>query len=504
MFFRNIKGQSLKKLSKEELINELTTERNILQAILAAMPVGIFITDDNGQVIQVNGLVEQIMGGPMPKCDTIADYAVFQGWCSQTGKKIEPDKWSLIRAITKGETSVGEIIDIRRFDGTWGSIINSASPIKDDEGNIIGGVVVIQDNTEQRQREKELIQRRDSLERLAAQKMNDLFQFQMTLDNIPDSFIILDQNWRFVYMNRAVYERLGLKQNQLKSKKFWTMWPIASADAELLKKVMEKREATILETPLANGEWCEMCIYPSDAGETLVYARDITARKKMVQELSRLDKLNVIGQMAAGISHEVRNPLTTVRGFLQLFLNKSVYEKDKEVIQLMISELDRANGIITEFLSIAKDKRVDKKIQSIDEIIINMKPLLEAMTLEAGQNISFELNGCQPLNLDDKEIRQLLLNLIRNAIEAMPKKGRIFVKTECVEKDIILSIRDQGKGISPEVLSKIGTPFFTTKDQGTGLGLSTCYGIASRHNAKIDIDTSSRGTKFIIRFNTAF
>ncbi|MHB1126144.1 MAG: ATP-binding protein [Bacillota bacterium] len=102
--------------------------------------------------------------------------------------------------------------------------------------------------------------------------------------------------------------------------------------------------------------------------------------------------------------------------------------------------------------------------------------------------------------MDDKEIRQLIINLARNGLEAMPPGGVLTIRTYLEGKEVVLAVEDRGKGISSEVMNKIGTPFFTTKDNGTGLGLAICYSIASRHNATLKIETSPEGSAFFVRF----
>lgn len=227
---------------------------------------------------------------------------------------------------------------------------------------------------------------------------------------------------------------------------------------------------------------------------------DITERKKMEQQLYRLENLNTIGKLAAGISHEIRNPLTTIRGFLQMLSNKKEYATDKNIFHLMISELDRANSIITEFLSLSRNKPSELKMQSLNNIIETLAPLLQADALEMNKYIAFQLSDIPDLPLNDKEIRQVILNLVRNGLEAMESKGKITICTRVEDRQVILSISDEGPGIPADLLDKIGTPFFTTKENGTGLGLAICYSIIERHNGKIEIDTGSNGTTFSIVF----
>lgn len=233
---------------------------------------------------------------------------------------------------------------------------------------------------------------------------------------------------------------------------------------------------------------------------SVVIIRDVSGRKKMEKEMARLDRLNIIGQMAAGIGHEIRNPMTAIRGFLQILESKPECEKYKEYYHLMIGELDRANSIISEFLSMAKNKPVELRKQNLNTIIEALRPLITADALAAGKRIIFKLGQVPDSLFNEKEIRQLIFNLVRNGIEETPAGGTLTVETYAAGDEIVLSVRDQGKGIDPEVLEKIGTPFFTTKDHGTGLGLATCNSIAARHNATIKIDTGSSGTTFFVRF----
>jgi signal transduction histidine kinase len=110
------------------------------------------------------------------------------------------------------------------------------------------------------------------------------------------------------------------------------------------------------------------------------------------------------------------------------------------------------------------------------------------------------LSDTPEINLDEQQIRQLVLNLVRNGIEAMSNHGELMIKTSMQQDQVVLSIKDQGNGIPPDVLEKLGTPFFTTKDHGTGLGLAVCYRIAESHNARIAIKTDQKGTTFVVSF----
>ncbi|MFA4885761.1 MAG: ATP-binding protein [Desulfotomaculaceae bacterium] len=236
----------------------------------------------------------------------------------------------------------------------------------------------------------------------------------------------------------------------------------------------------------------------SAGGDTFQYKTvitDITERK-----LSYLDRLNLVGEMAAGIGHEIRNPMTTVRGFLQLYREKDALTQYKGSFDLMIDELDQANSVITEFISLARNKMVDLKIKNLNKILENLFPLIQEDAMVLNVNINMQMEDIPELCLDEKDISQLILNLVRNGIEAMASGGNLTIRTYADSQEVVLSVQDQGSGIEPGMIEKIGTPFFTTKDYGTGLGLAVCYSIAARHNAVINVETSPAGTTFFVRF----
>jgi signal transduction histidine kinase len=223
-------------------------------------------------------------------------------------------------------------------------------------------------------------------------------------------------------------------------------------------------------------------------------------KQKVEVELARLDRLNVIGELAASIGHEVRNPLTTVRGYLQLFQRKQEYGPHNTQFTLMIEELDRANAIITEFLSLAKNKRLDFAPATLNGIIASLFPLLQADAIREGKEIILDLGETPSIMVDSNEIRQLILNLIRNGLDAMKPGGVITIAVASDSDGVVLSVRDAGEGIPPAIFENLGAPFLTTKENGTGLGLTVCYKIVERHNGIIEVKTGLQGTTFAVRF----
>lgn len=258
-----------------------------------------------------------------------------------------------------------------------------------------------------------------------------------------------------------------------------------------------------------NTIWVEQTcvpIYDNDgnllASEGII--RDITSRKSLEQIALRVDRLNTVGEMAASVAHEIRNPMTTVRGYLQLLVNKKEFSLYRDRFELMIQELDRTNSIIKEYLGMAKEKRTNLKKCSLNSIIKSLLPLIQAEAIASAADVTLDLSEIPELQLDENEIRQLLLNLVRNGLEAMPTGGSLNICTLMDKEKVILSVSDKGSGIPDHVLNNLGKPFLTTKDNGTGLGLPMCYRIAQRHQADIQVKTSNQGTTFYIRFSVAY
>lgn len=227
---------------------------------------------------------------------------------------------------------------------------------------------------------------------------------------------------------------------------------------------------------------------------------DLSEHKRLEKELSRLERLNLIGEMAASIAHEIRNPMTTVCGFLQLFRGKSEFVTHVEHFDLMTDELDRANSIISEFLSLARNKVVRLSYHNLNTIVTALFQLLQADALRTGINLQLDLGDIPNLLVDEEEIRQIILNLTYNGFQAMSPGGTLTVLTYVDGDSVVLAVQDEGTGIRPDLLEKLGTPFLTTKENGTGLGLAVCYSIVVRHNAIIKVETGAWGTTFFVRF----
>lgn len=231
---------------------------------------------------------------------------------------------------------------------------------------------------------------------------------------------------------------------------------------------------------------------------------DITEYEKLKEELARLDRLNLVGEMAAGLAHEIRNPMTVIKGYLQ-YLEKKATDNTADKFSTALGELERVEKIIADFLSLARNKPVEYKEQDLSCVVEEITPLLNTWALAEGINLKITLATEQAkLRLDDKEIKQLILNLARNGMEAMNHHGTLKIETGKTKEKVYLKISDNGCGIPPEIQGKLFKPFFTTKENGTGLGLPICAGIVQRHNGLIEVQSiEGIGTTLNIYFPIA-
>jgi len=328
------------------------------------------------------------------------------------------------------------------------------------------------------------------------------------LNSLPGMVVVIEENYKVRFANRNYVMVFGMSEGEFCYKVAGKKIP---CDHCLVEEVFHNDRPLKSEELLFNNRIYEVILQPfSDVDGTKLVIRnlyDITERKQAEQELLRLqaemtqlERLNLVGQMAAGIAHEIRNPMTTVRGYLQLLGSKSEFQSHNSTFELMIEELDRANSIISEFLSIVRNEPTERQPQNINEILRRLYPLLEADAFTQNKQIVFEAGETPDILLNAKEILQLVLNLCRNGLEAMQVGGTLTIRTYIEHEYVVLMVEDEGCGIHSESLTKVGTPFFTTKDNGTGLGLTTCYSIADRHNAMMDIKSDSGGTTFFVHF----
>lgn len=375
----------------------------------------------------------------------------------------------------------------------WGT----ASPLYDEKGNLIGAIESIRDITKHKMTEKELRQSEERFSRAFRASPNP-----MSITSLEDGSII--------DVNNVFLQAVGRTRESVIGKKITDLgfWLSPGEREKALSEIDEnngvRNKEIIFKTKsgeLRNGLFSAEIIEISGMKCLLAIVNDVTERIRYDREMARLDRLNLVGEMAATIAHEIRNPMTNILGFTEILKAEAAESPNSIYYDFIIEELHHANSIVEEFLFLARSKPLALKKQDLNEILKAIAPLVQASAIYEKKYLVFELNEVTEIPIDEKEIRQLVLNLVRNGLEAMETGGKLTIRTFKNQSDVVLSVNDQGRGIPPDVLEKIGTPFFTTKEKGTGLGLAVCYSIAARHNAKIKVKTSSKGTTFFVIFN---
>lgn len=227
-----------------------------------------------------------------------------------------------------------------------------------------------------------------------------------------------------------------------------------------------------------------------------VIIRDITEKKLAEQLLISSEKQSIAAQLAAGIAHEIRNPITSIKGFLQLLQRSKSTNHDK-YFEIMFSEFDRIELIIRELLVLAKPQVTKFELKDIRTIIEDVMTLLEGQAhLNNIQIITiFELEEAY-LNCDENQIKQMCINFIKNAIESMPNGGNLTIELKLYGKNqVLIGIADEGFGIPEQILKLLGQPFYTTKEKGTGLGFMVSKKIVENHYGQLRVSSEvNKGT----------
>ncbi|MTI85573.1 MAG: PAS domain S-box protein [Firmicutes bacterium] len=461
-------------IADEKLSNARQQIANILESITDAF----YAVDNDWNITYVNETSAEIMGKTQAELigenlwDTFPNYNPFTyEKFHKVMKERIPDHFEVFASSVNLWTKV------------------HAYPSKD------GLAVFYRDITTRKENEKKLLESE--------------MRFRSLFENSVDGILLTKPDGSVLAANSAICNLLGRTEKELCNLESCSIVdltdpriPQALKERKIKGKVKSElnvihKDGTIIPVEFASQ------LFPGADGETLtcVMVRDARERIKTQQEMNRLERLNLVGQMAAGISHEIRNPMTSVRGFLQILRGKAECQDYKDYFNLMINELDRANSIIAGFLSLAKNKKnhtLEK--QNLNTVLEKLLPLITADAMKLDIFVNTKFGNIPDMLLNEEEIRQLILNLTRNGFEAMSPGQTLTIKTSMERQDVILSVQDQGVGMSSEVLENIGTPFFTTKADGTGLGMAVCHSIAEQHNAKIDIETGSSGTTFFVWF----
>jgi PAS domain S-box-containing protein len=323
--------------------------------------------------------------------------------------------------------------------------------------------------------------------------------YKQLIDTLPKS-VIIHQDYRIVYVNKATVSMIGANSKEdLIGKSIYDFVDLEYEERveERLKQVkLEKRPLNNIEHRIKHldgsmffFEVSSLSIVFGGKECILSIGKDITSRKVHTEGLlQKSEKLAMLGQMAAGIAHEIRNPLTSIKGFIHLLKSNNL---DEEYFDIVFSELERINSIVGEFLVLAKPSVANFVEQDVTILIKDIVTLIDTQSILSNVQIFVEFDRDLPMvNCEKNQLKQVFLNIIKNSIEAMPNGGNIDVKVKAKEEGkISIEIIDQGIGIPKERMSTLGEPFYSTKEKGTGLGLMTCFKIIESHNGQFIINS---------------
>jgi two-component system sporulation sensor kinase A len=272
------------------------------------------------------------------------------------------------------------------------------------------------------------------------------------------------------------------------------------------QRLIDTEEPQLLQTKIQTGDnrviYSETTISPifNELGEIDSYVtvgRDITDRVNNDDVLRNLDRLSIIGQLAAGVAHEIRNPLTSLKGFSKLLKDTTTKEKQDDYLSIIMNELDRIDMIVNEFMSLAKPQAIQFDQENLNSIVESTVNILHPQALLHNVQITSQYqNDDIELLCNPNQLKQVFVNFLKNAIESMPSGGNVNIHVQRVEGNRVqVCFSDEGMGIDDELMHYLGTPFYTTKDKGIGLGLTVSNKIIQEHNGTMKIESQiGKGT----------
>jgi len=391
-------------------------------------------------------------------------------------------------------------LELNCKDGTIVPVEINASFVREPDGRAVEILVMARDISKRKRVEEKI--------------KNAAEEWRMTFDSITDLVSIHDKDNRIVRVNTAFADACNMKPKDVIGKPCYEVvhgtkepWPNCPH-----KQTMETKKPASAEFFEPNrGIYLQVSTSPmfNQKGEvvgSVHVARDITERRQMEEQLIVTDRLASIGELASGIAHELNNPLTSVIGFSELLMgDENTPDNVKEDLGIVYSEAQRAAGIVKNLLTFARKHTPIKQVSQVNSII---EDVLKLRYYEQKVN-SIELNtqfasDLPEIMVDYFQMQQVFLNIVINAESAMLEahnKGTLTIATRRVNNTVRASFADDGPGIAKENLSRIFTPFFTTKEvgKGTGLGLSICHGIVTEHGGRIYArSNTSNGATFIV------
>ena len=479
--------------SKSRLLSRLNLFYNAFQHSTD----GIIITDLEGRVIEVNQAFLEIFGYEYE--EVIGRTTGFLR-APETSDEFYRQMWHSIN--TTGEWK-GEIIN-RKKNGELIPIWLSITPVYEN-GERIGYMGVEIDISEKKRIENELIK----------EKM-----FTESLIETANSLIVgLNLHGEITIFNKKLEEVTGYKKTEVLGKNWFELFlppGVRPTAEEIFETIVQGKLPSYHEVPILTRQGEERYISWSNTpirneNQEIIGAlgigQDITEQKRLEKQILRSERLATIGQMAAKVAHEIRNPLSSISLNAELLGDElragsgRISEEAEVLLKSIMSEVDRLAILTEEYLQFSRLPDADPHPADLTQLIHEVIEFVEPETSSRGIQIISELEEKPTiLVFDAQQIRRVLLNIIKNAIDAMKNGGLLKIKVKEFEKFVEISISDTGEGIPENARDKIFEPFYTTKDMGTGLGLAISHQVIQEHGGKLYFNSEiGKGTTFFIQ-----
>lgn len=367
-------------------------------------------------------------------------------------------------------------------DGTLIDVSILISPIKDAGNNIVALAAIVRDIRERKKTERALWETTQTL--------------QSIIHSSPMAIVVFDPQAKVKLWNHAAECMFGWKEHEVleqpvpfvapeKRSEFEALFQKELLGVQLIGKEVcrQKKDGS----PIFISIWSAPLYDPKGSiSGIMTIMTDISERKMTEELLQKSDKLSAVGQLAAGVAHEIRNPLTTLKGFLQLYGSKI----EQHHHRIMISELDRINFIVSEFLVLSKPQATQYQIKNLQHILQHVIAIFDTQTILKNIQLVTHL-GSEPLFVfcEENQLKQVFINVLKNAMEAMPKGGNINISLQKTKDHASVRIMDEGCGIPEDNIPRLGEPFYSTKPEGTGLGLMVTYKIIEDHDGSMMIQS---------------
>jgi two-component system sensor kinase FixL len=338
-------------------------------------------------------------------------------------------------------------------------------------------------------------------------------RFRTILDTATDAILSIDENHKIILFNNAAQTIFGYSSEEVLGKDLNLLIPPKYGDHRpYIRQMLERRESDIVGKTISltgvrkNGEEfpieLSLSFLEMSGGITFTaIIRDMTVHQQMEKKLLQSERLAAVGLAAAHVAHEIKNPLMIIGGFSNQLGQRLEDEKDLQKLELILEEVRRLEGLVANLGDFTKEYRLVKRHANINSVLTDvveiMKGVCSSQKYEFKQFLSADV---EEISCDPDKLKQVFINIISNGLEAMTGGGAISVSTERLPNGIEVRIADEGIGIPEDDLEHIFEPFYTTRERGSGLGLSISYKIIEAHGGEIWADSSpGKGTSFVIQ-----